>query len=179
MHCHHGIVVLVLATSFVGGGCGGGEEARRPARSPANVEGRTTTTSAALTTTTGSNEASSSVPPSDGSTTVSAPVTPARVPPRVETSSAVMRLTTARCDREAACEHVGTGRAFADRDECTNAVGHDVVAALPDEDCPLGVDADRLATCVAEIGSRSCEAQRGAQDDDPASCARERICARP
>ena len=172
MRRHREIVVLALATLFAGLGCGGGGEARRPARSPANAataEGRTTTTSAAITTTTSG--ASSSVP-------AAAPVTAVRAPSRVDTPNAVVRVAAARCDREVACEHVGTGRAFGDRDECVNAIGHEVAAALPAEACPTGVDADRLSTCVAEAGARSCDADTASVEASP-SCALEAMCAQP
>lgn len=168
MRRHRGIVVLALATLIAGLGCGDGGEARRPARSAANVEGRTTTTSAAITTTTSG--ASSSVP-------AATPVSAVRAPLRVDTPSAVVRVAAARCDREAACEHVGTGRAFGDRDECVNAIGHDVTAELPVEACPAGVDADRLSVCIAEIGTRSCDADTATVE--ASSCAPGRMCAQP
>jgi hypothetical protein len=157
-----GTVVLALATVTLAAGCGRDADVQRPARTPrdsGNVVGRTTTTSAALSTT-------------------SASVTPAarpRLSPRIEMASAVMRVTTARCEREATCGHVGTGRAFGDRDECANGVGHEIVALLPPGDCPSGVPGERLAACLAQIEAGSCD---GADAEPlPASCALEQICA--
>lgn len=155
------LVVLALTTAtFVA--CGGSTEARRPARSAAVVESRTTTTSAALTT----------QPAASSSVASSAPVTPARVEP----ASAVVRVSTTRCDRAQSCGHIGTGRTFGDRDECVNAVGHDVVAELPVADCPTGIDADRLSSCLSELGDGACD---GAAKETalPPSCTLDQLCA--
>jgi hypothetical protein len=81
----------------------------------------------------------------------------------------------ARCDHQAACNNVGTNKAFGDRDSCANEIGHEVVAALSPEDCPSAVDADRLATCVSEVESEPC---RDEAAEPPSSCGRERLCAR-
>lgn len=153
-------VVLAAVATFASYGCGGGEArqtARAPSARPASMDapGTTATTSAALTT--------SSVTP--------------KANPTTSTASAVMRVTTERCDRAAACKHVGTGRVFGDRDECVNAIGHEVVSALSEEECPSGVDADRLAACVSEVQANPCE------DGDESvarlpSCMRERLCRR-
>lgn len=109
------------------------------------------------------------------------PPPPVRVPVMVETASVVMRVTTARCDREAECSNVGTGREFGDRDECVNEIGHHVVAALPSDACPGGVDADVLATCVRDVQAEPCGAARDgvAVIERLASCSRDRLCASP
>jgi hypothetical protein len=90
-------------------------------------------------------------------------------------ASAVMRVTTARCDREVECNRVGTNRAFGDRDACANEIGHDVVATLSSEQCPSGVDAARLAACVSELQSAPC-GDKPTSAEGPASCALERLC---
>jgi hypothetical protein len=136
---------------------GGGEE-RRPARGP--VVGTTRTTSAALRT-------NASMTP------------PVRLPVFVETSSAVKRVTTTRCDREAACNNVGTGKPYGDRDACVNEIGHYVVAALPAEACPAGADADALSICVRDVEAEPCAEGGVAAVDRLSSCSRERLCATP
>lgn len=142
-------------------GCSSGD-ARRPARAPLDAPGRTATTSAALTTTTVTTQAT---------TPKSAPASPTPT----TTASAVMRVTTERCDRLVACKQVGTGRTFGDRDECFNVVGREVVAALPDDECSSGVDPDRLAACVSEVQANACESGADSVASLP-SCTRDRLC---
>jgi hypothetical protein len=88
-----------------------------------------------------------------------------------------MRVTSARCDRQAACNNVGTNRRFGDRDACANEVGHDVVAVLSSEQCPSGVDADRLETCVSELQAAPC-GDKASVAEGPGSCGLESLCVR-
>ncbi len=164
-----GLATMTALASF---GCGGGE-ARHTARTPSaaraaglDAPGTTRTTSAALITTTTT------------STTTTAASAP-RVTPTTSTASAVMRIATERCDRAVACKQIGPNRAFGDRDECVNAIGHAVVTSLSDDECPSGVDSDRLAACASEVQASSCDDGAGAKADaTPASCARNRLCHR-
>ena len=80
--------------------------------------------------------------------------TTAAVP--LSNDTAVMRLTSARCDREVACNSVGTGRKFADRDACTRELGHDAQATLRAEECPRGIDDSKLSTCLSDVRSERC-----------------------
>ena len=166
-------IVLVAVTALTGTACGGAE--RPPARVPSST---TKTTSAALTTSAtvgpaGSNDSSSVARSLSTNATTMTSATPKPTP--VSTASAVMGVTMARCDRQAACNNVGTNRAFGDRDACANEIGHDVVAALSSEECPSGVDADNLATCVSDLQSEPCGA-RATSPEGPSSCERERLC---
>lgn len=161
--------VVLAGLSALALACGGGEE-RRPARAP--TVGTTQTTSAALTV---SSSTSTNATMAPGATPV---VTPPRKPVMVETASAVMKVTTARCDREAECSNVGTGKEYGDRDECVNSVGHNVVATLASEACPGGVDADALSTCTRDVQAEPCGDAAGAVDR-LTSCSRERLCASP
>lgn len=187
------VVLTVLSCALVGTACGGDE--RRPARSPRPAQRSTTsTTSAALTTTpvatstttttsatmvaTKSPAASASTSTSSTSPSTNATTMNAATRPPVTTASAVMRVTTARCDRAAACNDVGTNRAYGDRDECVNEIGHDVVAAISSEACPLGVDADSLAACISDVQAEPCGDKQPAASQGPSSCAREQLCAR-
>lgn len=180
------IVVVTLALAALAG-CGGGE-ARREARAPSKAQDRekTGTSQAALTTTSTTTTTSAMVGgPKVDSTSVNAnastnaAMVQAATPP-VSTSSSVMRITTARCDREAACNHVGTGKSFADKDECVNAVGHDVVTMLGagGDECPLGIDADRLSTCLSDLQAQSCEGDSSPAVETVSSCDRARLCTR-
>lgn len=165
--------MLVLGIVIVG--CGGGEE-RRPARTPVST---TRTTSAALTVSSApaTSNASTNATMAPAATPPAAPVRPARV----ETASAVMRVAVSRCDREVACNNVGTGREFGDRDECVNEVGHYVVTAIPSDECPDGVDADALSTCIRDAKAEPCEIGGGGAEvvDRLTSCSRDRLCASP
>lgn len=165
---HGTTVVLGFAAALAGIACGG--EERRPARAPIST---TSTTSAALTT------ESSSVTPApltDATTRNSATRKAAPTP----LASAVMRVTSARCDRQAACNNVGTNRTFADRDACANEIGHDVVAVLTSERCPSGVDADLLAACVSDLQSAPCANEASARGaEGPSSCGLESLCVGP
>ena len=172
-----GKTVVLGALSALALACGGGED-RRPARAP--TTGTTQTTSAALTVSSSPSTNATMTPgatPAGG--TVAAPVAaPVRRPVMVETASAVMRVTTARCDREAECSNVGTGKEYGDRDECVNSVGHNVVATLASDACPGGVDADALATCPRDVQAEPCGDGAGAVDR-LTSCSRDRLCASP
>ena len=163
--CETTAVLVAMALTVTA--CGGDE--RRPARAPAST---TSTTSAALTTSDSSSVA-------QGPSTHAAMLnyaTPKATP--VGITSAVMRVTMARCDRQTACNNVGTNRTFGDRDACANEIGHEVVAALPSEECPSGVDADNLATCVSDLQSEPCR-DKAPSAEGPSSCGLERLCARP
>jgi hypothetical protein len=174
------MVVLTVVGIIAGIGCGGGEQARKPARAPSAAPNETTGASrSALTTTT------STTTTTGAALDTNATMASAATPP-VSVSSAVMRVTTTKCDREATCNHIGTGKPFGDRDACVNEIGHDVVGSLSTEACPAGVDADRLSACVSELQAKSCsegsEATEGSEgsatEGVPASCTREQLCVR-
>ena len=169
------MVVLSVLVGVTAGGCGGGEP--RTARAPSGTRvATTTTTSDALTTSAtvagpkATNESSSAAPAEHASTYATAMKT------ATPGANAALRVATARCDREAACGNIGTGRPFGDRDECVNQIGHDVVADLSSEECPSGVATDSLEACISDVQSAPCgEETEGA---GPSSCARERVCLR-
>lgn len=164
-----GKMVLLASISTLALACGGSED-KRPARAP--TTGTTQTTSAALSVTSSPSTNATMAPVA---TPVAAPV---RRPVMVETASAVMRVTTARCDREAECSNVGTGKEYGDRDECVNSVGHAYVGTLTSDACPGGVDADALAACTRDVQAEPCGDAAGAIDR-LTSCSRDRLCASP
>jgi hypothetical protein len=165
-----GKTILLVAVAAASGTACGGEE-RPPARAPSAVQSTTITTSAALTTSDSSTVAAGDRR-STNATTMNA-ATPRPAP--VSAASALMRVTTARCERHAACNNVGTNRLFADRHACANEIGHHVVSVLSSEDCPSGVDESKLATCVSEIESEPCS-DNTTSTGGPPSCGRERLC---
>jgi hypothetical protein len=158
-------LVLALATALTTAACGGRE--RPIARTPAST---TMTTSAALTT------SSSAAGPRQNETSRSSATSKPAAPAPVEVAGAVMRVTMARCDRQAACNNVGTNRPYGDRDSCANEIGHHVAAALSPEQCPSGIDAERLAACMSDVESETCS-DKATSEQGPSSCALERLCA--
>ena len=93
----------------------------------------------------------------------------------VSNDTAVMRLTSARCERELACNNIGAGRKFADRDACTREVGHNAQAVLREEACPRGVDDRRLSTCLGDVRGQRCGNPLDAIDR-LLSCRRAELC---
>ncbi len=69
---------------------------------------------------------------------------------------AVSRITAARCDREVACNNVGSGKSYATREACTTELGHDKRADLRAEECPRGISSPDLADCLTDIKSEKC-----------------------
>lgn len=158
-------VVLAALAALTGIACGAGD--RRPVLAPSST---TATTSAALTT-------SAIVTPATTSSDTHATAlnSATRATATVDAASFVMRVTMGRCDRQAACNNIGTNRRFGDRDACANEIGHDVVATLSSEECPSGVDAEKLSTCLSDLQSEPC-LDRATSAEGPASCGRERLC---
>lgn len=94
-------------------------------------------------------------------------VAPPAPPAKVATASALVQITHARCDREAACHASG------DRNACMNEMGHDVAGEIPSDDCP-SIAPSRLQTCLDAIHARICGADGL---DTPPACSREQLCA--
>lgn len=90
-------------------------------------------------------------------------------------SSAVVRLSSARCDRAASCSTAST-----DRDGCMNEVGADLARRLPEDRC-IVVSAEALAACASELSQEPCGGDGGAPKplEAFASCARDRLCPAP
>lgn len=74
----------------------------------------------------------------------------------VSNQDAATRITNARCDREAACNNVGAGTKYADRDACTRELAPSARATLRAEVCPKGVSETQLVSCMDDIRNESC-----------------------
>lgn len=90
---------------------------------------------------------------------------------------AVMRTTTARCERELACNKIGQGRAYEDQPTCLERIG-----ALMDEEagrnaCPLGIDPFALSVCLYDIRRTPCGGELEHRTNLE-SCTKLRLCAR-
>jgi hypothetical protein len=70
--------------------------------------------------------------------------------------AAIDQVMGATCDRQVACNDVGPGKTYVDRDSCVSEVRHDLDAAIRGARCARGVRSDRLADCVNEIKTQRC-----------------------
>ena len=89
---------------------------------------------------------------------------------------AATRLTYARCDREAACNGVGAGLKYADRDACMRELGRSDRAELRAENCPNGISEARLTSCMEAVRNESCRTPLDMLDRIQ-SCRSDRLCA--
>ena len=69
---------------------------------------------------------------------------------------AVARITAARCARETACNNVGADKHFIDHDACAREVQKKLATDLDPKQCPRGIDAAGVDTCMGSIRSESC-----------------------
>jgi hypothetical protein len=122
---------------------------------------------------------STSVTKSSTTTTSAAGLSATQMPQtagRIMNDDAAMLLTNARCERESSCGNVGARRRFGDRDRCARDLFPEARLALREEECPLGVDRDKLSLCASEVQMRACDVPR-ATIREPASCSRVELCA--
>lgn len=70
---------------------------------------------------------------------------------------AIDKLVVARCEREAACNNIGTDKHYATREICTGEVKAKTGSELRASDCPGGVDSKQLDKCVDSIRKESCD----------------------
>jgi hypothetical protein len=76
---------------------------------------------------------------------------------RAGNEAAVSSITQARCDREARCNNVGTGKKFDSRSDCMTKTRSDWRDDLNSLECPRGVEEQQLTSCLTQIRSESCE----------------------
>jgi hypothetical protein len=69
---------------------------------------------------------------------------------------AVDRIAGARCDLEMSCNNIGTDRRFMNRSACLDKQRGELAGHLRVDQCPMGIDARRLDTCVSTIRSQRC-----------------------
>lgn len=90
-------------------------------------------------------------------------------------TEAIGRLARARCDRESACNRVGSGRPWGSQESCVveqRDRARDDVASLG---CHRGVDGTQLATCLNAIRLQTCEDRRQNLDAVP-ECRLSALC---
>jgi hypothetical protein len=69
----------------------------------------------------------------------------------------VDRLCTARCEREALCDNVGDGRAYASRSACIERVRGRIATEVKPQSCGNGVDGAELERCAAAVEFERCD----------------------
>lgn len=105
----------------------------------------------------------SEIPPSGAPTTAPATAT-----------EALPRLVRALCDRESACERVGTAARYASADSCMAEKRRNVESLL-EAGCPKGVAASAFGSCLNAIRVASCEPSAVQVGSLPA-CRAEAVC---
>jgi hypothetical protein len=87
-----------------------------------------------------------------------APAGATNVQPRsnLDTSSAVERLSLARCDREQSCDNVGGGKKYASREVCMDQARGNIGNDLNSFQCPGGLDHPAVRECLAAIAGEEC-----------------------
>ena len=95
----------------------------------------------------------------------------------VSHDDAIMRLATARCEREAACNNLGPGKKHADRESCMNEAGQSSRGTLRADQCPQ-IDQSKLSECLNDIKSERCGNPLDSLDT-VMSCTRGKICIEP
>jgi hypothetical protein len=81
---------------------------------------------------------------------------PAPAPTR--DSAVVDRLSSARCDRETACDNVGDGKKYASRQVCLDKMHGDIANDINSYQCPRGIDANAVSQCLTAVGNEECGA---------------------
>ena len=69
---------------------------------------------------------------------------------------AVERIVAARCQRETACNNIGSDKHFTTFDLCSRELRSKVGDDLKASECPRGIDAKELDECMESIRTESC-----------------------
>lgn len=90
---------------------------------------------------------------------------------------AVMRITTARCERELACNKIGQGRAYEDTPTCLERIGEMMDLEAGRNACPQGVDPFAVSTCLFDIQRTACGGELESETN-LRSCTKASLCSR-
>lgn len=74
----------------------------------------------------------------------------------LSTDAAATEIASARCNHEAACGTVGTGRTYEARDQCKNEFLRSARADSAAQACPAGIGARLLDDCTGRLRQESC-----------------------
>ena len=92
----------------------------------------------------------------------------------VSHDDAMSRLAGARCDRAEACNQLGEGKKYADRNACMNEAGQNARSTLRADQCAR-IDQSKLSSCLNDIKAQGCDSPLDALDTIT-SCTRANIC---
>jgi hypothetical protein len=67
---------------------------------------------------------------------------------------AVGEVSTARCDHEQRCNHIGAEMRYSDRDHCLSVKRAEARRDI--EQCRAGIDQDDLRECLTQIANEGC-----------------------
>jgi len=87
---------------------------------------------------------------------------------------AIMRIATARCEREASCNNVGAGEKYADRETCMREAGQNARGTIRADQCAR-LDEGKLSACVNDIKNERCGNPLDTLDM-LTSCTRNKLC---
>jgi hypothetical protein len=88
---------------------------------------------------------------------------------------AVMRLATARCERELACNKIGEGRAYEDQPTCLAQIGELMDEEAGRSTCPRGVEPLEVSRCLLDIQRTECGGELERTTNIP-SCTKAALC---
>lgn len=71
-------------------------------------------------------------------------------------NEALNNIASSRCEHEARCGNVGTGKRYESTDACRTVVRNDYARDLNAADCPAGIDRQELSECVQAVRDESC-----------------------
>jgi len=71
-------------------------------------------------------------------------------------NQALDSIAASRCDREARCGNVGTGKRCESAQSCHAVVRNSFASDLNAADCPSGIDQRELAECMQEVRDENC-----------------------
>lgn len=87
---------------------------------------------------------------------------------------AIVRLATARCDREVSCNEVGAGKKYADHDACIREAGQNARGTLRVDECAT-LDPSKLSSCLNDIKNERCSNPLDLLET-VTSCTRSKLC---
>lgn len=90
---------------------------------------------------------------------------------------AIVRIATARCDREQACNKIGDGRAYDDQATCLAEMGELVDEEAGQTACPNGVDPLEVSRCLLDVRGTRCGGELE-RSPNIASCTKVVLCKR-
>lgn len=74
----------------------------------------------------------------------------------VGNQSALDRIVTARCAREATCDNIGADKKYASTQECADKIKADMRDDLNAKECPSGIEQGALDKCLEAVRTEHC-----------------------